>query len=145
MPDFLEKKLRREYGTNTHAIFGTMNAIGAMRGNKITAKGREMEQKHEDKMKHNIEEVHIQIHRDKNKNVTGHTVHNEMMPKKTGKSGAFMERERESYPFDAAGKSSSHGPMMAHIGKSLGLSGAGANSAANEAEPEEEGEEEEES
>lgn len=46
MPDFLEKKLRAEYGDNPHAIYGTMNAIGAMRGNKITAKGKRMEAKH---------------------------------------------------------------------------------------------------
>ena len=46
MPDFLERKLRKEYGNNPHAIYGTMNAIGAMRGNKITKKGRRMEAKH---------------------------------------------------------------------------------------------------
>ena len=47
MPKFLEDKLRSEYGNNPHAIFGTMNKIGAMRGNKETAKGRQMERKHE--------------------------------------------------------------------------------------------------
>lgn len=46
MPDFLEKKLKAEYGNNSHAIYGTMNKIGAMRGNKITAKGKRMERKH---------------------------------------------------------------------------------------------------
>lgn len=46
MPAFLEKKLKAEYGDNPHAIYGTMNKIGAMRGNKITKKGREMEKKH---------------------------------------------------------------------------------------------------
>ena len=46
MPAFLEKKLRAEYGNNPHAIYGTMNAIGAMHGNKETAKGRAMERKH---------------------------------------------------------------------------------------------------
>lgn len=46
MPDFLEKKLRAEYGDNDRAVYGTMNKIGAMHGNKITAKGREMEAKH---------------------------------------------------------------------------------------------------
>ena len=46
MPKFLEDKLSAEYGNNPHAIYGTMNAIGAMRGNKETAKGRAMEQKH---------------------------------------------------------------------------------------------------
>lgn len=46
MPKFLEDKLRAEYGNNPHAIYGTMNKIGAMHGNKETAKGREMEAKH---------------------------------------------------------------------------------------------------
>lgn len=45
MPKFLEDKLRAEYGDNPHAIYGTLNAIGAMRGNKETAKGKAMEQK----------------------------------------------------------------------------------------------------
>lgn len=51
MPQFLEKKLKEEYGDNDHAVFGTLNKIGAMRGNKETAKGRRMESKHEAKTK----------------------------------------------------------------------------------------------
>jgi hypothetical protein len=51
MPAFLEKKLKKEYGDNPHAIYGTMNKIGAMRGSKETAKGREMEAKHKRDMK----------------------------------------------------------------------------------------------
>jgi len=51
MPKFLERELKKEYGNNDHAIYGTMNSIGAMRGNKETAKGREMEKKHEAKTK----------------------------------------------------------------------------------------------
>ena len=46
MPEFLEKKLRAEYGDNPGAIYGTMNKLGYMRGNKETAKGREAERKH---------------------------------------------------------------------------------------------------
>lgn len=46
MPKFLEDKLKAEYGNNPHAIYGTMNKIGAMRGNKETARGRQMERKH---------------------------------------------------------------------------------------------------
>ncbi len=46
MPKFLEKKLRAEYGNNPHAIYGTMNKLGAMHGNKETAKGKRMEQQH---------------------------------------------------------------------------------------------------
>jgi hypothetical protein len=51
MPAFLEKKLRAEYGNNPHAIYGTMNKIGAMRGNKITKKGKAMEAKHKKKLR----------------------------------------------------------------------------------------------
>ena len=44
-PKFLEKKLEKEYGDNKHAIYGTMNKIGAMHGNKETKKGKRMEKK----------------------------------------------------------------------------------------------------
>ena len=50
MPVFLEKKLRAEYGNNPAAIYGTMNKIGAMKGNKEMPKGRAMEAKHKKKM-----------------------------------------------------------------------------------------------
>ena len=49
MPKFLEEKLEKEYGDNPHAIYGTMNKIGAMHGNKETAKGKKMEAKHKAK------------------------------------------------------------------------------------------------
>lgn len=55
MPAFLEDKLREEYGDNDHAIYGTMNKIGAMHGNKETEKGREMERKHAE----HVESRHI--------------------------------------------------------------------------------------
>jgi len=51
MPAFLEAKLKKEYGNNPHAIYGTMNKLGAMRGNKETAKGRAMQAKHDAKTK----------------------------------------------------------------------------------------------
>lgn len=52
MPLFLEKKLEKEYGKkDKHAIYGTMNKIGAMKGNKETAKGKAMEKKHKAKSK----------------------------------------------------------------------------------------------
>lgn len=51
MPQFLEDKLKAEYGNDPHAIYGTMNAIGAMRGNKETAKGRAMQAEHDDRAK----------------------------------------------------------------------------------------------
>jgi len=50
MPRFLEEKLRREYGNNPHAIYGTLNKLGAMHGNKETAKGKRLQQKHEHKL-----------------------------------------------------------------------------------------------
>jgi hypothetical protein len=47
MPAFLENKLKREYPGNPGAVYGTLNAIGAMRGSKETAKGRAMQAKHD--------------------------------------------------------------------------------------------------
>lgn len=50
MPAFLEKKLEAEYGKGNPRVYATMNKIGAMHGNKETAKGREMAEKHARKM-----------------------------------------------------------------------------------------------
>jgi hypothetical protein len=47
MPAFLEAKLKSEYGENSKIPFKVMNKIGAMRGNKITKKGRRMQEKHD--------------------------------------------------------------------------------------------------
>ena len=54
MPEFLEKKLKSEYRSKglkgralAHAVYGTMNNIGAMHGNQITEKGERMQAKHE--------------------------------------------------------------------------------------------------
>ena len=47
MPEFLEKKLQKEYPNNPHAVWGTMNKLGAVKGNKITAKGKAMQKKHD--------------------------------------------------------------------------------------------------
>lgn len=51
MPRFIEEKLEKEYADKPkeereHAIYGTLNKIGAMKGNKETAKGKAMEKKH---------------------------------------------------------------------------------------------------
>lgn len=51
MPKFLEAKLRAEYGNNPHAIYGTMNKLGAMHGNRETEKGKAMQRKHDKKVK----------------------------------------------------------------------------------------------
>jgi hypothetical protein len=52
LPKFLEEKLRAEYGNNPHAIFGTMNKLGAMHGSKETARGAQMQAKHDAKVGH---------------------------------------------------------------------------------------------
>ena len=46
MPVFLDKKLQAEYPGNPGAVYGTMNAIGAMQGNQETPKGKAMQAKH---------------------------------------------------------------------------------------------------
>jgi hypothetical protein len=51
MPKFLERKLEKEYGNNKHAIYGTMNKLGLMHGNKETKKGKREEEEHEKKHK----------------------------------------------------------------------------------------------
>jgi hypothetical protein len=47
MPQFLESKLKEQYGANSDVPYKIMNTMGVMYGNKITAKGRALEQKHE--------------------------------------------------------------------------------------------------
>ena len=47
MPKFLEDKLKKRFGAKSKAPYKIMNAIGAMRGNKETAKGAAMEKKHD--------------------------------------------------------------------------------------------------
>ena len=47
MPKFLEDKLKKEYPDNPSAIYGTMNKLGAMKGNKVTKKGIAMQKKHD--------------------------------------------------------------------------------------------------
>ncbi len=52
MPKFLIDKLKKEYPNNPHAVYGTLNNIGAMRGNKETPKGAAMEAKHQRDIAH---------------------------------------------------------------------------------------------
>jgi hypothetical protein len=134
MPKFLETKLKKEYGEKSAVPYKVMNSIGAMRGNKETAKGRAMEEKHEAKMNApKIRSMRIEIHHGPGMAVTGHTVHHEMMPTKMAKSpgGAFMEETNHSYPFDANGQSSTHGDMLDHIAEHLGM-GHGSDEAEND-------------
>jgi hypothetical protein len=51
MPEFLKKKLQDEYGADSKVPYKVMNKLGAMRGNKETAKGRAMEKKHRKDMR----------------------------------------------------------------------------------------------
>lgn len=46
MPKVLEDRLKREYPGNPSAVYGTLNKLGMMKGNKETAKGRAAEKKH---------------------------------------------------------------------------------------------------
>lgn len=46
MPKFLETRLKQEYPKNPGAVYGTLNKIGAMKGNKETPKGAAMQAKH---------------------------------------------------------------------------------------------------
>ena len=121
MPKFLETKLKKEYGEKSAIPYKVMNKIGAMHGNKETAKGREMEEKHEADMKKGkgsaepMREMRIEIHRGPKKEVTGFTVHHHMMPKPT-KSMAFSENETQSHPFSAG----EHEAMMDHVHEHTG-------------------------
>lgn len=51
MPKFLEDKLKAEYPNNPNAVYGTLNNLGAMHGNKETPKGAAMQAKHNRDMK----------------------------------------------------------------------------------------------
>ena len=51
MPKFLEDKLKKEYPNNPGAVYGTMNKLGYMHGNKETASGRAAQTKHDAKKK----------------------------------------------------------------------------------------------
>jgi hypothetical protein len=70
MPRFIEEKLKKEYGDNPHAIYGTMNKLGLMKGNKETKKGKREEMEHEEKeheaktkaLKRKLEERHEKKH-----------------------------------------------------------------------------------
>jgi hypothetical protein len=129
-----------------------MNKIGAINGNKETAKGREMERKHEADMKTTkspLHELRIEIHRGAPTKsmphgpITGHTLHAHMMPKKASPGGAFMEHTHESVPFDAKGQSKSEGDIMDHIADHLNMGGSEAAAGAKDVGGASESEEEE--
>jgi hypothetical protein len=56
MPAFLEARLKRQAAksglkgeASDRYVYGAMNNLGAMKGNKETAKGKRMQKKHEQK------------------------------------------------------------------------------------------------
>lgn len=62
MPDFLERKLRANVPRGVDPdryVYGAMNNMGAMRGSKITAKGRRMEKKHAEKQASTLRLSHL--------------------------------------------------------------------------------------
>lgn len=64
MPAFLERKLKAEAAAKgfrgrkaARYVYGAMNNMGAMHGNKITAKGERMEQKHQAKIHRGVRDL----------------------------------------------------------------------------------------
>lgn len=51
MPKFLEKKLKKQYGSDSAVPYKIMNKLGFMRGSKETAKGKAASKKHSAKMR----------------------------------------------------------------------------------------------
>ena len=51
MPKFLIDKLKKEYPGDPGAVYGTLNNLGFMKGNKETAAGRAAQVKHDRKMR----------------------------------------------------------------------------------------------
>ena len=109
MPAFLEAKLRQEYGANSATPFKIMNAMGAMRGNKETAKGAAMEAKHNAKLRR------MEIEPAEN---GGATITHHMKEMRTGDS-----REPMSYtpPTTHVFGASEGAKMMDHIATHLGM------------------------
>lgn len=70
MPKFLEDKLKQQASKKglkgkraDRYVYGAMNNLGAMRGNQETAKGAEMQRKHDAKMEGMSGESHNYDHR----------------------------------------------------------------------------------
>ena len=60
MPAFLEAKLRKNVPKGVDPdkyVFGSLNNMGAMRGNKVTKKGRRMQAKHDRKVSGKLSEM----------------------------------------------------------------------------------------
>jgi hypothetical protein len=61
MPKFLEDQLKAEYGKDSAVPYKIMNKVGAMHGNKETAKGRAMERKHVRDTRPHIDRGHTNV------------------------------------------------------------------------------------
>lgn len=57
MPEFLERKLKAQYGEDSDIPYKIMNSMGVMRGNKETAKGKAMARKHAKRKRRKHSEV----------------------------------------------------------------------------------------
>ena len=60
MPQFLEAKLRKNVPKGVDPdryVYGAMNNMGAMKGSKVTKKGRRMQAKHDRKMSGKLSEM----------------------------------------------------------------------------------------
>lgn len=66
MPKFLENKLKRAYPGDPSAVYGTLNNLGYMHGNKETAKGKAAERKHDAKAGHPHKMTHASVHPGRN-------------------------------------------------------------------------------
>ena len=75
MPKFLEQKLKAEYPGNPGAVYGTLNALGAMRGNKETPKGAAMQAKHDAKVGHPHSNLGAYLHKPKGSAPKGRAKH----------------------------------------------------------------------
>lgn len=60
MPQFLEAKLRKNVPRGVDPdryVYGAMNNMGAMKGSKVTKKGKRMQAKHDRKMSGKLSEM----------------------------------------------------------------------------------------
>lgn len=60
MPQFLEAKLRKNVPRGADPdryVYGAMNNMGAMKGSKVTKKGKRMQAKHDRKMSGKLSEM----------------------------------------------------------------------------------------
>lgn len=55
MPNFLIAKLKKEYPDKPSAVYGTLNNLGFMHGNKETEKGKEADAKHVEDVKQKLQ------------------------------------------------------------------------------------------